>query len=71
MGDQIIALEYKTDRVVAVGIPVSVLIFFRGDPVDDQIPAVIAVQPAYDIKERRLTRAARSQDRDKLIVSQV
>ena len=68
MGDQVIALEYKTDRMVAVGIPVSVSVFFRRDPVDDQVPAVIAVQPSYDIEERRLPRAARSQDRYKLII---
>ena len=58
MRDQVIALEHETDRVVTVGIPVAVLIFFRGDAVDDQVAAVIAVEAADDIKERRFSRAA-------------
>ena len=49
MRNQIIALEDKAYGVVPVGIPVSVLIFFRGDSIDDQIAAVIAVKPSDNI----------------------
>lgn len=37
MGNQIIALKNKTDRVIPVGIPVSVLIPFCGNSVNNQI----------------------------------
>ena len=67
--DQVIALEHEADRVVPVGIPVSVLIFLRGDAVDDHIPAVIAVQSSYNIQKRRLPRPAGTEDGDKFIVS--
>ena len=57
--DQVVALEDKADRVVPVGIPVAVLILFRGNAVDDQIAAVVAVEAADDIQKRRLSRTAR------------
>ena len=67
--DQVVALEYEPDRVVPVGIPVPVLIFLRGDAVDDHIPAVIAVQSSYNIQKRRLPRTAGAEDGDEFIVS--
>ena len=51
MRDQIVALEYKTDRMITVGIPVSVLIFFRGNAIDDKISAVVAVQSSDNIQK--------------------
>ena len=57
--DQVVALEDKADRVVPVGIPVAVLILFRGNAVDDQIAAVVAVEAADDIQKRRLSGTAR------------
>lgn len=59
MRDQVVALEDKADRVVPVGIPVAVLILFRGNAVDDQIAAVVAVEAADDIQKRRLSGTAR------------
>ena len=44
MGNQIVALKHKSDRMVAVGIPVPVLVLFGGDAVDDEITAVIPVK---------------------------
>ena len=49
MRNQIITLENKSDRMISVGIPVPVFVFFRGNPVDDQIPAVVTIQPADNI----------------------
>ena len=69
MGDQVITLKYKPDRMVPVGIPVPVLIFFCGNPVDDEISRVIAVKPADNIKKRCLPGAAWSENRDEFIVS--
>ncbi len=59
MWNQVVALEDKADRVVPVGIPVAVLILFRGNAVDDQIAAVVAVEAADDIQKRRLSGTAR------------
>ena len=50
MGNQIVALEHKTNGVVAVGVPVAVGVFFGGNTVDDQITAVVAVQAADDVQ---------------------
>ena len=50
MGNQIVALEYKADGVVAIGIPVPILILLGGDPVDDQVAGVVAVQTADNIE---------------------
>ena len=58
VGNQVIALKHKTDGVIPVGIPVPVLIFLRGDSIDDQISAVIPVQTADNIKKRRLSGTA-------------
>ena len=49
MRNQIITLEDKSDRMISVGIPVAVFVFFRGNPVDDQISAVVTIQSADDI----------------------
>ena len=54
MGNQVVALEDKTDGVVTVRIPVTVSIFLCGDTVDDQIAAVITVQTADDVEQRGL-----------------
>ena len=70
MGNQIVTLKDKTDRVVSVGIPVPVLIAFRGDPVDDQVTAVIPVQAADNIQKRGLARTAGSEDGHEFIITQ-
>lgn len=69
MRNQVITLEYKSNRMIPVRIPIPVFIFFRGDPVDDKISAIIAVKASYYVKKRRLPRAAGPQDRNKFVVS--
>ena len=71
MGNQVVGLKDEADRVVAVGVPVAVLVFFGRYAVDDQVAAVIAVQSADDIEEGGLARAAGTQDRDEFVVAQV
>ena len=70
VGDQVVALEYKADRVVAVGIPVAIGILFGGDPVDDQIAVIVAIQSADDIQEGGLTGTAGTEYRYKFVVAQ-
>ena len=69
--DQIVALEDEADRVIAVGIPIAGRIFFRGDPVDRKLAAVIAVQTADDVQQRGLARAAGAENRHEFVVPQV
>ena len=64
-------MKHKADRVVAVGVPVAVLVLLRGNPVDDKVAAVVAVQPADDIEQRRFAGAARPQHGDEFVVAQV
>ena len=71
VGNQVVALEHKTDGVVAVGIPVPVRIFFRGDAVNHQIAAVIPIQTADHVQQRGLAGAAGAQNRHELIVPEV
>ena len=71
MWNQIITLKYKTNGMIPIGIPVSVFIFFRGNPVDDQITTIVTVQSTDDVKKRRLSRTTRSQDRNKFIVPEI
>ena len=51
MRDQVIALEHKADRMVAVGVPVPVIIFPCRDSVYDQISVVIAIKTADNIQQ--------------------
>ena len=67
--DQVIALEYKADRMVPIGIPVPIFILFRRNTIDDQIAAVITVQSPDDIQKRRLSRTARPENRHEFIVA--
>ena len=71
VGDQVVGLEDETDRVVSVGVPVAVLVFFGGDPVYDQIAAVVAVQSADDVEQSGLSGSAGTQNGDKLVVPQI
>ena len=55
MWNQIITLKYKTNCMIPIGIPVSVFIFFRRNPVDDQITTIVPIQSTDDVKKRRLS----------------
>ena len=69
--DQIVALEHKADGVVAVGIPIAIGVFPRGNTVDDQVAAVVAVQTADDVQQGGLAGTAGAEDGDKFAVAQV
>ena len=71
MGDQVVGLEDETDRVIAVGVPVAVLVFLGRNAVNDQIAGVIAVQPSYNVEEGSLAGSAGTEDRYELVVPEV
>ena len=68
--DEVIALEDKADRVVAVGVPVAVGVLFGRYAVYDKVAAVVAVQPADNVEQRRLAGAGRPEDGDELAVAE-
>ena len=61
MRNQVIALKYKADAVVAVCVPVHVFEVFCRLAVYNQVAAVVAVQAAYDIEHGRFARTAFAQ----------
>ena len=71
MGDEVVALEYEADRMVAVGVPVASLILFRGNSVYDQVARVIVIQSADHVEQRSLAGAARTEDSYEFIISQI
>ena len=71
MHDQVVALKDKADCVVPIRVPVPVPVFFCRYAVDNEIAAVIAVESADDIEQRRLAGAAGPEDRDKFVVPQI
>ena len=70
MRDQVITLKHKSNRMIAVGVPVPVFILLGRDLID-QITAVITIQSADDIEQRCLTGTTGAQDGYKLIIPQV
>ena len=62
--DQVVALEYETDGVVAVGVPVTVGELLGGFSVDDQVTGGVAIQAADDVQQRGLAAAGLSQNGD-------
>ena len=66
MGDQVVALEYKPDGMVAVGVPVPVFVILGGAAVDQQIAAGVLIQSADDVQQSGLAAAGGPQDGDKL-----
>ena len=68
MHNQIVTLKDKTNGVVPIRIPVPVFIFFCGNPVDNQVSAVVTVQSPDYIQQRGFSGAAGTQDRHELAV---
>ena len=71
VGNQIVALEYEADGMVSVGIPIPILIFPGGNPVDDQLSAVIAVKSADDIQQCGFSGAAGAENGDEFIIPEI
>ena len=56
--------------MVAVGIPVGILEFFRGLMIDLQIAGGILVETSYYVEQRGLSAARLPQDRDEFALSE-
>ena len=69
--DQVIALEYKADRVIAIGIPVGIAVLLGGATANDQITAGVAVKTANDIQHRGLSAAGGAEDRHEFALTEV
>ena len=67
--DQVIALEDKAYAVVAVGIPIAIFVLVGRNTLDNEIARVVVVEATHDVQERRLPRAARTQDGDELVIA--
>ena len=61
--DQVVGLKDEADGMVAVGVPIAVLVFLGRN--------TVAVESSDDIEQGSLSRTARPQDRDELVVAQV
>lgn len=57
---QIIALKNKPNGMIAIGIPITVAVYLRGNSANYKITAVIPIQSANDVQKRCLSRTARS-----------
>ena len=71
VGNQVVALEHESDGVVPVGIPIPVRVLLGGRPVDDQVPAVVAVQPPQHVQQRGFAGAGWSQNCHELTVPEI
>lgn len=71
MRDQIVTLKYKSDGMISIRIPVPVLIISGGNLIDDQISAVILIQPSDNIQKCRLSRTTGTKNRNKFTIAQI
>ena len=67
---KVIALEYETDGVVPVGVPVGILVLLGTDAVDEQITAGILVKTAQNVEHGGLAAARRPQHRDEFALTE-
>ena len=57
MRDKVIALKNEADRVISIGVPVSVLVFFGGYSVDYQVAGGVMVKTTDNIQQGGLSAA--------------
>ena len=62
MGDELVGLEYESDGVVAVSVPVPVGEILGGTAADGQVAGGVAVQATDDVQQGGLPAAALAQD---------
>ena len=69
MRNEVIALEYEADRVVAVGIPIAVAEVLGRSPTDYEVAAIVAVKSSDDVQKRGLSAAGRAENRNELLLA--
>ena len=62
MRDEVVALENKAYRVIAVVVPVAVLVLFCRNAVYDKVAARVFVKPADNIQHGGFAAAARTKN---------
>ena len=70
MGDQVVALEYKANGMVAVCVPVAILVMLGRGAVDDQVTFGVLIQATDDIQHGGLAAAGGAEDGHKLILAE-
>ena len=68
MRDQVVALKYKTDRMIAVSVPIPILKILRGAAVDDQIALGILIKATDDVEHRGFSAPGRAENGHKIAV---
>ncbi len=67
--NKVVALEYKTNRVIAICVPVAVAVTARGASVNYQVTLGVLVKAANDVEQRGFAAARLTKDAYKLLVS--
>ena len=68
MRNKVIGLEYKTNAVVSIGIPVSLFELLGRNTVYQQVSRIKAIKTTNNIEHSSLTRARRTKDCYKLVI---
>ena len=69
--DQVVALEHKADRMVAIGVPVVVGESLCGFSVDEKIAFGVAVEAADDVEHRGFSAARGAENGNKLALAEI
>ena len=69
--DEVVTLKHETHRMVAVGVPVGVFVFFGRAAVDHKVAAVVAVKPADHVEERGLAAAGGAEHGHELALAEI
>ena len=71
MRNEVIALKYKANGVIAIGVPITVLKILGGFPIDDQISAGIPIQAADDVQHCGFSASGGTENGDKFMRTEV
>ena len=70
MRNEVVALEDKADRMVAVGVPIGVAVLLGGDAVDDQVAAGVLIQASDDVEQSCLSAARGAENGDEFALAE-
>ena len=69
VGDQVVALKHEADRMIAVGVPISVSVFLGGNAVDQKVALGILIKTSDDVEQSGLSTARGAEDGDELALA--
>jgi hypothetical protein len=67
---QVIALEYESDRVIAVRVPISITEGLGGFTVDYQVTVGVSVKTSYDVEQGGLSASRLTENGNELVFSE-